>query len=151
MSATGPFGPYVQLGEDDAEPRRASLPKGMSPEQVDLAFALRLLSLPRVLGKDPGTGQTVKAGLGRYGPYVNRAKTYRNLDSLERAFDITLEDALSLLDVRPRRTVLAVAGRHPETDEPLNIYRGRYGPYVTDGKVNASIPQGPESRVPGIG
>ncbi len=144
---TGPFGPYVQLGEDDAEPRRASLPKGMSPEQVDLAFALRLLSLPRVLGKDPGTGQQVKAGLGRYGPYVNRAKTYRNLDSLERAFDITLEDALALLDVRPGRTVLAVAGRHPETDEPLNIYRGRYGPYVTDGKVNASLPRGrsPES------
>lgn len=144
---TGPFGPYVQLGEDDAEPRRASLPKGMSPEQVDLAFALRLLSLPRLLGKDPRTGQPVKAGLGRYGPYVNRAKTYRNLDSLDRAFDITLEDALSLLDVRPGRTVLAVAGRHPETDEPLNIYRGRYGPYVTDGKVNASIPRGrsPES------
>ncbi len=144
---TGPFGPYVQLGEDDAEPRRASLPKGMSPEQVDLAFALRLLSLPRLLGKDPRTGQPVKAGLGRYGPYVNRAKTYRNLDSLDRAFDITLEDALSLLDVKPGRTVLAVAGRHPETDEPLNIYRGRYGPYVTDGKVNASIPRGrsPES------
>lgn len=144
---TGPFGPYAQLGEDDAEPKRASLPKGMSPEQVDLDFALRLLSLPRVLGKDPGTGQPVKAGLGRFGPYVNRAKTYRNLDSVERAFDITLEEALQLLDVRPRRPVLAVAGRHPETDEPLNIYRGRYGPYVTDGKVNASIPRGrsPES------
>ncbi|MDE0357852.1 MAG: type I DNA topoisomerase [Gammaproteobacteria bacterium] len=144
---TGPFGPYVQLGEDDAEPKRASLPKGMSPEQVDLAFARRLLSLPRTLGEDPGTGQPVKAGLGRYGPYVNRAKTYRNLDSLERAFDITLEEALQLLEVRPGRPVLAVAGRHPETDEPLNIYRGRYGPYVTDGKVNASIPKGrsPES------
>ena len=143
----GPFGPYVQLGEDDAEPKRASLPKGISPEQADLALALRLLSLPRMLGEDPGTGQPVKAGLGRYGPYVNRAKTYRNLDSVERAFDITLEEALQLLDVRPRRPVLAVAGRHPETDEPLNIYRGRYGPYVTDGKVNASIPRGrsPES------
>ncbi|MXW11189.1 MAG: type I DNA topoisomerase [Gammaproteobacteria bacterium] len=144
---TGPFGPYAQLGEDDAEPKRASLPKGMSPEQVDLDFALRLLSLPRMLGEDPGTGQPVKAGLGRYGPYVNRAKTYRNLDSVERAFDITLEEALQLLNVKPRRPVLAVAGRHPETDEPLNIYRGRYGPYVTDGKVNASIPRGrsPES------
>ena len=146
---TGPFGPYVQLGEDDAKPkpRRASLPKGMSPDQVDLTFALRLLSLPRVLGKDPGTGQPVTAGLGRYGPYVNRAKTYRNLDSVERAFDIKLEEALQLLDVRPGRAVLAVAGRHPETGEPLNIHRGRYGPYVTDGKVNAGIPKGrdPES------
>ena len=146
---TGPFGPYAQLGEDDAEPkpRRASLPKGMSPDQVDPSFALRLLSLPRVLGEDPGTGQQVTAGLGRYGPYVNRAKTYRNLDSVERAFEITLEEALPLLDVRPGRAVLAVAGRHPGTGEPLNIYKGRYGPYVTDGKVNASIPRGrdPES------
>ena len=144
---TGPFGPYVQLGDDAAEPRRVSLPKGMSPAQVDLGFALRLLSLPRVLGKDPGTGQRVTAGMGRYGPYVNRAKTYRNLDSVERAFDITLEEALALLNAKPGKTVLAVVGRHPETGEPLNVYKGRYGPYVTDGKVNAGIPRGraPES------
>ena len=144
---TGPFGPYVQLGEDDAEPKRASLPRGTAPEQVDPAFALRLLSLPRDLGEDPGSGQRVSAGLGRYGPYVRRARTYRNLDSLERVFDVTLEEALPLLDARPGKTVLAVLGRHPQTGEPLNVYKGRYGPYVTDGKVNASIPRGraPES------
>ncbi|MCY4647415.1 MAG: type I DNA topoisomerase [Gammaproteobacteria bacterium] len=146
---TGPFGPYVQLGEDDAKPKpkRVSLPKGRSPDQVALAFALRLLSLPRALGKDPGTGQPVEAGLGKYGPYVRRAKTYRNLESVERAFDITLEEALPLMSTRPGKTVLAVAGRHPETGEPLNVYKGRYGPYVTDGKVNAGIPRGrdPES------
>jgi DNA topoisomerase-1 len=143
----GPYGPYVQLGDDDAKPRRVSLPGDMSPDRVDLAFALRLLALPRVLGEDPGTGQRVTAGMGRYGPYVNRAKTYRNLDSLERAFDVTLEQALALLDTRPGRAVLAVVGKHPETGEPLNVYKGRYGPYVTDGKVNAGIPRGrdPES------
>ena len=143
----GPYGPYVQLGDDDAGPRRVSLPRGMSPDQVDVAFALRLLALPRVLGEDPGTGQRVTAGMGRYGPYVNRAKTYRNLQSLERAFDITLEEALALLDTRPGKAVLAVVGKHPATGEPLNVYKGRYGPYVTDGEVNAGIPRGrdPES------
>lgn len=147
---TGPFGPYAQLGDDDAKPRRVSLPKGMSPEEVDLAFALRLLSLPRVLGEDPGSGQRVTAGMGRYGPYVNRAKTYRNLDSVERAFEITLEEALPLFDARPGRAVLAVLGQHPATGEPLNVYKGRYGPYVTDGKVNASIPKGRDPASLGV-
>ena len=147
---TGPFGPYVQLGEDDAGPRRASLPKGMSTEQVDLAFALRLLSLPRLLGNAPGTGQPVEAGLGRYGPYVKRAKTYRNLESVERAFDITLEEALALLNARPGKTVIAVLGEHPDTGEPLNVYKGRYGPYITDGKVNAGIPGNREPASVGV-
>ena len=150
---TGPFGPYVQMGEDDAKPKpkRVSLPKGRSPDQVALAFALRLLSLPRALGKDPGTGQPVEAGLGKFGPYVRRAKTYRNLESVERAFDITLEEALPLMSTRPGKTVLAVAGRHPETGEPLNVYKGRYGPYVTDGKVNAGIPRGRDPESLGAG
>ena len=143
---TGPFGPYVQLGEDDARPRRTSLPAGMSPEQVDLAFARRLASLPRVLGKDPRTGERVSAGMGKYGPYVKRAKTYRNLDSVERALDVTLEEALALLETKPGKAVIAVLGRHPETGEPLNVHRGRYGPYVTDGRVNAGIPRGRDPK-----
>ena len=147
---TGPFGPYAQLGEDDAEPRRVSLPPGMSPEGVDLEFALRLLSLPRILGEDPATGQPVTAGMGRYGPYVNRAKTYRNLESVERAFEVTLEEALALLEAKPTKAVLAVVGEHPETGAPLNVHKGRYGPYVTDGKVNASIPKGRDPESVGV-
>ena len=148
---SGPFGPYVQLGEDgDAKPKRVSLPKGTSPEQVDLAYALRLLSLPRVLGEDPRTGQQVIAGMGKFGPYVNRVKTYRNLGSLERAFDITLEEALALLNASAGKPVVAVLGQHPDTGEPLNVYKGRYGPYVTDGKVNASIPRGRDPASVGV-
>ncbi len=139
----GPYGPYVQLGENDAKPKpkRTSLPRGMAPEKVDPAFALRLLSLPRNLGRDPKTGKRVEAGLGRYGPYVRRAGTYRNLDALERVFEIALEEAIRLLEAKPGKTVIAVVGPHPETGEPLNVYNGRYGPYVTDGKTNASIPR----------
>ncbi len=148
---SGPFGPYVQLGEDgDTKPKRISLPRGTSPEQVDLAYALRLVSLPRTLGEDPGTGQPVIAGMGKFGPYVNRAKTYRNLDALERAFEITLEEALALLSTRAGKPVVAVLGRHPDTGEPLNVHKGRYGPYVTDGKVNASIPRGRDPASVGV-
>lgn len=140
---SGPFGPYIQLGESgEDKPKRVSLPSGRSPGEVDLDYALRLLSLPRTLGEDPRTGQPVTAGLGRYGPYVHRARTYRNLTSVERVFDITLKDALELLSSRSGESVVAVLGQHPDTGEPLNVYKGRYGPYVTDGKVNASIPKG---------
>ena len=140
---SGPYGPYIQLGEGgDAKPKRVGLPKGLSPDQVDMAYALRLLSLPRALGEDPRTGQPVSAGLGKYGPYVSRDRTYRNLESMNRVFDVTLEEALRLLNTQPGRTVMAVVGKHPETGAPLNVYKGRYGPYVTDGKLNASIPRG---------
>jgi DNA topoisomerase I len=140
----GPYGPYVQLGEkgeDGARPRRASLPEGRDPETVDLEYAMKLLSLPRVLGKDPDSGKPVTAGLGRYGPYVERARTYRNLSDVEKIFTVTLEEALELLSQKGGPAVLKELGTHPETGAPLNVLEGRFGPYVTDGKVNASLPK----------
>jgi DNA topoisomerase I len=89
---SGPWGPYVQLGEGskDAKPPRASLPKEMDPTSVTLDFArIQLLALPRVIGVDPGTKKEVKAGLGKYGPYVQRERTYRNLKQFDQLFTVT--------------------------------------------------------------
>jgi len=140
----GPYGPYVQLGEGakGEKPPRASLPSGQKPEETSLEFALKLLSLPRVLGTDPESGKKVLAGLGRYGPYVNRERTYRNLDRFEQVFEVTLEEALELLAKRQGPAVLKELGKHPETGKPLEVLDGRYGPYVTDGEVNASLAKG---------
>lgn len=140
---TGPYGPYVQLGEpeEDSKPKRVSLPRGMSPEDLTEADALRLISLPRPLGDDPDTGKPVVAGLGRYGPYVERGGTYRNVKDFDRLFTVTLDEALELIRSKPGKTVLREVGEHPESGKPLQVLSGRYGPYVTDGKVNASLPK----------
>ncbi|MEX0856123.1 MAG: type I DNA topoisomerase [Gemmatimonadota bacterium] len=140
----GPYGPYIQLGEATEEgerPRRVSLPRGTEPTTVDLEYALRLLSLPRVLGVDPQSGAKVTAGLGRYGPYVERGGTYRNLKDAELLFSVTLEEAIELLASKPGAAVLKELGAHPDSGIALNILDGRYGPYITDGKVNASLPK----------
>ena len=145
----GRYGPYVQRGDSRGatKPRWVGLPKGVEPSAVTLDYALRLLSLPRVLGSDPSSGEEVKAGLSRYGPYVQRARDYRSLKSLEQAFEITLDEALILLAQekrgrRQRRKVLKSLGAHPETGAQIEVVEGRYGPYVTDGRVNASIAKG---------
>jgi len=139
----GPYGPYVQLGEGlgDEKPKRVSLPKGMTLEEVSLNYALFLLSLPRSLGKDPKTGKEVEVGIGRYGPFVRLGRTYRNLKSPTQLFDLALPEALELLETKPGREVIRDLGPHPETGASLKILKGRYGPYVTDGSVNASIPK----------
>ncbi len=142
---SGPYGPYVQAGESAPEgekPRRSSLPKGLEPADVTLETAVRLLSLPRDLGTDPATGKPVRAGLGRYGPYVNRERTYRNLGSWEQLFSVTLEEALELLAKDQGPAVLKTFGVHPESGAELVLLDGRYGPYVTDGEKNASLPKG---------
>ena len=146
---TGRYGPYVQLGRTKgrAKPRWVGLPKGMDPSEVTLDYALQLLSLPRTLGQDPESGEPVKAGLGRYGPYVQREREYRSLESADRIFTVTLDEALTLLahekrSRRTTRTVLKELGPHPESGDVLRVLKGRYGPYVTDGATNASIPRG---------
>ncbi len=146
---TGRYGPYVQLGDarGSAKPRWIGLPKGKAPDEVTLDYALRLLSLPRTLGKDPTSGEEIKASLGRYGPYVQRAREYRSLESLDRVFDVTLDQALTLLaqEKKPRRRskkTLKLIGPHPETGAQIELLEGRYGPYVTDGSANASVPKG---------
>ena len=145
----GQYGPYVQLGEarkGGDKPRWVGLPKGMDAAEVTLDYALKLLSLPRTLGKDPDSGEEVRAGLGRYGPYVARSREFRSLQSPDEMFTVTLDDALALLaqEKRPRRgrEALKVVGAHPETGAEIRLLKGRYGPYVTDGQVNASIPKG---------
>jgi len=142
---TGPYGPYLQLGEvvdDGPKPKRVSLGRGTDPSSIDLEFALRLLSLPREIGSDPESGKPVRAGLGRYGPYVELERVFASVSSVETLFSITLEEALERIRNKNRRTILKEVGPHPETGVALQVIKGRYGPYVTDGKVNASLPKG---------
>ena len=143
----GPYGPYVQLGEgeDRSKPKRSSLPKDKKLEDVDLAEALLLLSLPRPVGVDAETGEEVVAGLGRFGPFVRRGKTFASLPTHDQLFTVRIEEAVRLLNEKKAgRTVLRELGAHPESGIDLQILSGRYGPYVTDGKVNASLRKGTE-------
>lgn len=143
----GPYGPYVQLGEGEEgkKPKRSSLPKDKKLEDVDLAEALLLLALPRTIGTDAETGEEVVAGLGRFGPFVRRGKTFASLAAHEQMFTVDIEEAVRLLNEKKAgRTVLRELGAHPESGIDLQILSGRYGPYVTDGKVNASLPKGTE-------
>ncbi|MGZ3816352.1 MAG: topoisomerase C-terminal repeat-containing protein, partial [Bdellovibrio sp.] len=145
----GRYGPYVQLGDVTPEfdkPKRASLPPGTQPEQVDLKMALELLSLPKTLGKHPGTGKEIKAGLGRFGPFVVHEGDYRSIPKGESIFTITLERALEMLNQpkkgRGRAAPLKELGAHPESGEAIQVFNGPYGPYIKSGKVNVSLPEG---------
>jgi DNA topoisomerase-1 len=154
----GPYGPYVQLGDEseaNPKPKRASLPKGVGMQDVTLEMAVGLLSLPRTLGVHPETGCKIKASLGRFGPYVvhdqgKEGKDYRSLKAGDDVLTITLERALELLAEpkkgRGRRKAaskpLRELGEHPDDGEAIAIYDGPYGPYVKHGKVNASLPEG---------
>jgi DNA topoisomerase-1 len=143
----GPYGPYVQLGEGEEgkKPKRSSLPKDKKLEDVDLAEALLLLALPRTIGTDAETGEEVVAGLGRFGPFVRRGKTFASLAAHEQMFTVDVEEAVRLLNEKKAgRAVLRELGAHPESGIDLQILSGRYGPYVTDGKVNASLRKGTE-------
>jgi DNA topoisomerase-1 len=146
----GPFGPYVQLGEDEetrTKPKRASLLKGMSPDAMSLELALRLLSLPRLLGEHPETGKPVQAGVGRYGPYVFHEGRYVSLKGQDNVLEIGLSRALELLAATPARgerraskAVLRELGEHPDGGL-VQVLSGRYGPYVKHGEVNATLPK----------
>ena len=141
----GPYGPYVERPavDEGQKPDRTSLPAGHQPADVDLAFALRLLSLPRSLGLDPSSSEEVVAGLGRYGPYVRRGKVFANLRSEEELFGVGLEEALTRLAQKQSggKSVLKELGPHPESGNDVQVLSGRYGPYVSDGEVNATIPK----------
>jgi DNA topoisomerase-1 len=146
----GRYGPYVQLGEMDEaskeKPRTASLLESMDPSSIKLEHALKLLALPRVVGKDPESDVEIEALNGRYGPYLRKGKETRSLDAEDQLFTVTLDEALALFaqpKQRGRRTSapLKELGEDPSTGKPLVIKSGRYGPYVTDGEVNASVPK----------
>ncbi|AEH11593.1 MULTISPECIES: type I DNA topoisomerase [Protofrankia] len=143
----GRFGPYVST--DDDPPRRASLLGTMTPETLTLADALKLLTLPRSLGVAED-GEEVTAQNGRYGPYVKKGSESRSLESEERLFTVTLDEALALIaqpKTRGRRRAaetppLRELGPDPATGAPMVLREGRFGPYVTDGATNASLRKG---------
>jgi DNA topoisomerase-1 len=149
----GRFGPYVQRGspDDEEKPQNASLLKGMNPADIDLATALKLLSLPRNLGNHPQSGQPVMAFNGRFGPYIKSGDDTRSLPADVSPLDVTLDQALHLL-AQPKaqgrgrggakREPLKVFDASPVTGQKVQLLDGRYGPYVTDGETNASVPKG---------
>ena len=154
----GRFGPYVQRGEvteENKKPPRQSIPKEWVPTEVDLEQALRLLSLPREVGPHPEDGIMVWANIGRYGPYLKHAEstshrggTNANLEDIEAVFSVGMNHAVQLLAEkiasRGGRGVAAAPlrelGEHPDMSGPINIMKGKYGPYVKWEKVNATIP-----------
>jgi len=148
LAKVGPYGPYVEREAEEGEkPRRSSLPKDVEFAEVELDTALRYLSLPRAIGTDPESGETIVAGLGRYGPYVKLGKTYASLASHEAMFTVDVPGALKAIADKKKgggRPVLKELGEHPESGKEMRILKGRYGPYVTDGTTNATIPKGAE-------
>jgi DNA topoisomerase-1 len=144
----GRFGPYVQLGDlvDGEKPKTASLLSTMTPEKVTLDEALQLLSLPRLVGVDPESGEEIFSQNGRYGPYLTRGKDSRSLANEDEIFTVTLDQALALY-AQPKRgrgrgvaaPPLRELGADPATGEPVLVKDGRFGPYVTDGTTNASL------------
>jgi DNA topoisomerase-1 len=154
-ASRGRYGPYVQLGEASSEkgapkPKRASLPNGHNEDTVDLELALKLLSLPRTLGHHPESGEEVIANVGRFGPYLKCGDETRSLKSdQDDVYEIGLQRALEILAQPKRRraaraqakTVLKELGQAPSGEGKLQVLDGPYGPYVTDGKLNASLPK----------
>jgi DNA topoisomerase-1 len=149
-SKSGRFGPYVQLGDTETlpegqKPKMASLFKTMSPATLTLDDALRLLSLPRLVGTDPTTGDEIVALNGRYGPFMRKGTETRSLGTEEELFRVTLDEALRAFAAPKRRGRQAAAaplrelGVDPVSGKPMVIRSGRYGPYVTDGETNASL------------
>ncbi|MDE2464223.1 MAG: type I DNA topoisomerase [Alphaproteobacteria bacterium] len=143
----GRFGPFVQRGDGD-KPKRAGIPKGVDASDVDLEYALKLLALPRDIGAHPETGKEIKANFGRFGPYVVHDGQYASLESAEDVFTIGLNRAVTLIAEKKARAPsrrgpepLKELGPHPQSGVPIKLMRGRFGPYVTDGKTNATVPK----------
>jgi DNA topoisomerase-1 len=149
----GRFGPYVQRGlpDDEEKPKNASLLKGMNPPDIDLATALKLLSLPRKLGEHPTDHKSVSAYNGRFGPYVKWGEETRSLPSDLSPLDVTFDQAVALL-AQPKTRGRGGAAQKaplktfdkpsPATEKPVQILDGRYGPYITDGETNVSLRKG---------
>lgn len=140
----GPYGPYLQLGDDEqsGKPKRMSLPKGLEPEAVTLEIALDLLALPRKVGSHPESGNDILANIGRYGPYVQHGRTYASLTADDDVLTVEIERAMELIQKKEKKSqALRSLGAHPESGEPVDVMEGRYGPYVKHQKTNASLPK----------
>jgi DNA topoisomerase-1 len=170
VAKDGRYGPYVTEvlpepesdGDDDAgsgakkpkkptgpKPRTGSLLRSMDLETVTLEDALKLLSLPRVVGVDPATNEEITAQNGRYGPYLKRGTDSRSLTTEDQMFTVTLDEALKIYSEPKRRAgqgasapPLRELGTDPASGKPMVIKDGRFGPYVTDGETNASLRKG---------
>ncbi|MFQ5967133.1 MAG: type I DNA topoisomerase [Acidimicrobiia bacterium] len=153
LARSGRFGPYVQLGgaeeiEDGTKPKTVSVPDGMELDEVGLEAALELLSLPRVVGIHPNKNSEITANLGRYGPYLKMGSESRSLTETAQVFTVTLDEAVDLFSRPPpprrrgRAADLREIGEHPSTGKRIVLREGRYGPYVTDGELNASLRKG---------
>jgi DNA topoisomerase-1 len=154
---TGRFGPYVQLGDPEltekgkikrgSKPKMASLWPGMSMETITLDDALMLLSFPREVGAHPESGEVITAQDGKFGPYLRMGSESRSLENHEKLSSVTLTEAVEIFkQPKGRRkavsAVIAELGEHPESGDTIQVKNGRFGPYVTDGVVNATIPKG---------
>lgn len=146
---SGRFGPYYEMGEGK-EAKRASLPKDIPAEDLGLDWAVKLLSLPRTVGTHPETGEPVTASIGRYGPYLAHAGKYARLQSTNEVFETGMNSAVVKLAEalanpgRGRgaaRAPLKELGKHPRTEAEIKLMEGRFGPYVTDGTTNATLPK----------
>lgn len=146
---SGRFGPYVEMGEGK-DAKRASIPKDVPAEDFDLEWAVKLLSLPRTIGLHPESGEPVTASIGRYGPYLAHAGKYARLTSTAEVFETGMNSAVVKLAEaaanpgRGRgaaRAPLKELGKHPRTDAEIKLMEGRFGPYVTDGTTNATLPK----------
>ena len=133
----GPYGHYVQMGEST---KRKAIPKGTDIESVDLDLAVKLLSLPRTVGEHPETGVSITADYGRYGPYLKMDKSNARLIGPATPLTVTLDEAVEILGKSKRgSSELKTLGKHPDTGDELVLKEGRYGPYISDGKVNAAL------------
>jgi DNA topoisomerase-1 len=146
---SGRFGPYFEMGEG-ADVKRASIPQDIPAEDIGLEWAVKLLSLPRTVGIHPESGEPVTASIGRYGPYLAHNGKYARLQSTTEVFETGMNSAVVKLaealanPARGRgaaRAPLKEFGKHPRTDAEIKLMEGRFGPYVTDGTTNATVPK----------
>ncbi len=153
----GRFGPYIQLGEpkdygEDEKPKRAGIPKNMSPADVELELAIKLLALPRDIGPHPEDGEIITAGIGRFGPFVRHGKTYASLEAGDDVYNVGLNRAVTLIAEKiakgPSRRFGAdpgkAVGEYPARGGTIMLKKGRYGAYVTIDGINATIPDDKE-------
>jgi DNA topoisomerase I len=152
----GPYGHYIQLGEAEngSKPKRVALPRSLKPAEVDLEIALRLLALPREIGRHPETGEAICAGIGRFGAYLKHGPTFKSLGADDDVLSIGLNRAVALLaepSGTQRRGPLLVreVGAHPDGGT-VGLYRGRYGPYVSHDGLIASLPRGADPDTIGL-
>jgi len=137
-------------GKKKKNPRPPVKKKDTPPADMTLDYALRLLSLPRLVGKHPETGEDITADLGRYGPYLKHGKQSASLETVDEIFEIGVNRAVTVIAEKkskaPARgsSVIKELGEHPDDGKPVNVMNGRYGPYVKHNKINATIPKDEE-------